>query len=94
MQEGIFATFKTDKGNIKVQLTYDKTPGTVGNFVGLVKGLIENDFKVYPVDKFVKTNDIKFYEFEEVEDLTNNILIATYHDYFKKLNLSNKKVVP
>ena len=45
MQEGIFATFKTDKGNIKVQLTYDKTPGTVGNFVGLVKGLIENDFK-------------------------------------------------
>ena len=55
--------------------------------------LIENDFKVYPVDKFVKTNDIKFYEFEEVEDLTNNILIATYHDYFKKLNLSNKKVV-
>ncbi len=49
--------------------------------------LIENDFKVYPVDKFVKTNDIKFYEFEEVEDLTNNILIATYHDYFKKTKL-------
>ena len=55
--------------------------------------LIENGFKVYPVDKFVKSEDIKFYEFEEVEDLTNNILIATYHDYFKKLNLSNKKVV-
>ena len=45
MQEGIFATFKTNKGNIKVQLTYDKTPGTVGNFVGLVEGLIENDCK-------------------------------------------------
>ena len=44
MQEGIFAIFKTDKGNIKVQLTYDKTPGTVGNFVGLAEGLIENDF--------------------------------------------------
>ena len=55
--------------------------------------LIENGFKVYPVDKFVKSEDIKFYEFEEVEGLTNNILIATYHDYFKKLNLSNKKVV-
>lgn len=55
--------------------------------------LIENGFKVYPVDKFVKSEDITFYEFEEVEDLTNNILIATYHDYFKKLNLSNKKVV-
>ena len=55
--------------------------------------LIENGFKVFPVDKFVKSENIKFYEFEEVEDLTNNILIATYHDYFKKLNLSNKKVV-
>ncbi len=55
--------------------------------------LIENGFKVYPVDKFVKSEEIKFYEFGEVEDLTNNILIATYHDYFKKLNLSNKKVV-
>ena len=43
MQEGIFAIFKTDKGNIKVQLTYDKTPGTVGNFVGLAEGLMEND---------------------------------------------------
>ena len=57
------------------------------------KTLIENGFKVFPVDKFVKSEDITFYEFEEVEDLTNNILIATYHDYFKKLNLSNKKVV-
>ncbi len=55
--------------------------------------LIENGFKVYPVDKFVKSEEIKFYEFGEVENLTNNILIATYHDYFKKLNLSNKKVV-
>lgn len=55
--------------------------------------LIENGFEVFPVDKFVKSENIKFYEFEEVEDLTNNILIATYHDYFKKLNLSNKKVV-
>jgi peptidyl-prolyl cis-trans isomerase A (cyclophilin A) len=43
MQEGIYAHFKTEKGNIKVQLTFDKTPGTVGNFVGLVEGLIQND---------------------------------------------------
>ena len=28
--------------------------------------LIENGFKVYPVDKFVKSEDIKFYEFEEI----------------------------
>jgi len=42
MQEGIFAHFETEKGNIKVELTYIKTPGTVGNFVGLVEGSIEN----------------------------------------------------
>ena len=42
MQDGIYAHFKTEKGNIKVQLTYNKTPGTVGNFVGLVEGTIEN----------------------------------------------------
>ena len=42
MQEGIFAHFKTEKGEIKIQLTFDKTPGTVGNFVGLVEGTIEN----------------------------------------------------
>lgn len=42
MREGIFAHFKTEKGNIKIQLTYDKTPGTVGNFVGLTEGSLEN----------------------------------------------------
>ena len=42
MQEGIFAHFKTVKGDIKIQLTFDKTPGAVGNFVGLVEGAIEN----------------------------------------------------
>ena len=43
MLEGIYAKFKTEKGNFKIQLTYDKTPGTVGNFVGLVEGEIENN---------------------------------------------------
>ena len=42
MEEGISAHFKTEKGDIKIQLTFDKTPGTVGNFVGLVEGAIEN----------------------------------------------------
>ena len=37
----IFALIKTSKGDIKVQLTPDKTPVTVDNFVGLAEGTKE-----------------------------------------------------
>lgn len=43
--EGIYANFKTSKGNILLELTYEKTPGTVGNFVSLAEGTQENDHK-------------------------------------------------
>ena len=42
MQEGLYAKFNTPKGEILIRLTHDKTPGTVGNFVGLAEGAIEN----------------------------------------------------
>ncbi|WP_431471502.1 peptidylprolyl isomerase [Nonlabens sp. SCSIO 43208] len=45
MQEGLYAKFDTTKGEILVQLHYDKTPGTVGNFVALAEGNIENQAK-------------------------------------------------
>lgn len=45
MENGIYAKFETSKGNILVKLTHDKTPGTVGNFVGLAEGSLENDAK-------------------------------------------------
>lgn len=45
MQDGIYAKFNTSKGEILVELTYDKTPGTVGNFVGLAEGNLENSAK-------------------------------------------------
>ncbi|MNJ98152.1 putative peptidyl-prolyl cis-trans isomerase [compost metagenome] len=45
MENGIYAKFNTAKGAILVKLTHDITPGTVGNFVGLAEGNLENDAK-------------------------------------------------
>jgi len=45
MENGIYAKFNTNKGAILVKLTHDLTPGTVGNFVGLAEGNLENDQK-------------------------------------------------
>ncbi|WP_461533879.1 peptidylprolyl isomerase [Sinomicrobium sp.] len=45
MQNGIYARFHTTKGEILAKLTHDKTPGTVGNFVGLAEGTLKNDVK-------------------------------------------------
>lgn len=45
MQDGIYAKITTEKGEILIKLTHDKTPGTVGNFVGLAEGNLENEAK-------------------------------------------------
>jgi FKBP-type peptidyl-prolyl cis-trans isomerase len=45
MNNGIYAKFITSKGDIIVELAHDKTPGTVGNFVALAEGNLENEVK-------------------------------------------------
>jgi peptidyl-prolyl cis-trans isomerase A (cyclophilin A) len=45
MENGIYAKFNTTKGAILVKLTHDLTPGTVGNFVALAEGNLENSAK-------------------------------------------------
>lgn len=45
MNNGIYAKFNTSKGAIVVNLEFEKTPGTVGNFVALAEGNLENNAK-------------------------------------------------
>jgi peptidyl-prolyl cis-trans isomerase A (cyclophilin A) len=53
MENGIYAKFNTAKGSILVKLTHDLTPGTVGNFVALAEGNMENK---------IKPQGVKFYD--------------------------------
>ena len=45
MKDGLYAKFNTSKGDILVNLEYQKTPGAVGNFVALAQGNLENSVK-------------------------------------------------
>ena len=45
MNNGLYAKFNTSKGVILVNLEFEKTPGTVGNFVALAEGNLENNSK-------------------------------------------------
>jgi peptidyl-prolyl cis-trans isomerase A (cyclophilin A) len=45
MNNGLYAKFITSKGEILVNLEFEKTPGTVGNFIALAEGNLENNAK-------------------------------------------------
>jgi len=45
MKNGLYAKIDTTKGVILLNLEFQKTPGTVGNFVALAEGKLENKIK-------------------------------------------------
>ncbi len=45
MENGLYAKLHTSKGVITLHLEFEKTPGTVGNFVALSEGNLENSAK-------------------------------------------------
>ena len=53
LEDGMYAKINTTKGDILIQLEYEKTPLTVANFVGLAEGTMKNN---------KKENGIPFYD--------------------------------
>jgi FKBP-type peptidyl-prolyl cis-trans isomerase len=58
MKNGLYAIVKTSKGNITLNLEFEKTPATVGNFVSLCEGEMKNSSKDLGVPYY---NNLKFH---------------------------------
>ncbi len=85
-----------DKKIIQLGLTFKPNSDDIRSSLSLelYRNLNKNGFKVFPVDANLSDTalDFELYNYEEIKDVTNNVLISTFHDEFKKFDLSNKKV--
>ena len=58
MENGLYAIVETSKGKITLNLEFEKTPATVGNFIALSEGEMENSSKDLGVPYY---NNMKFH---------------------------------
>jgi FKBP-type peptidyl-prolyl cis-trans isomerase len=66
MKDGLYARFNTSKGVILLELEFKKTPGTVGNFVALAEGNMDNK---------VKPQGIPYYDGLKFHRVIDNFMI-------------------
>jgi len=66
MNNGLYAKITTTKGDILIGLEFEKTPGTVGNFVALAEGNMENS---------VKPQGTKYYDGLKFHRVIDNFMV-------------------
>ena len=89
----IFVEKKVIQLGISFKNNSDDIRGSGG--VELNKKLKKKGFEVYAVDPYIKENeqDIEIFEYENVKESTNNILIAVNHNEFLNYDLKNKTIL-
>jgi len=77
-------TFKPDSDDLRGSVSYT-----------LAKKLIETGYEIYIVEPNITKNSIneEIYNFEEIFNITENVIIGTNHKIFKSFELDNKKVI-
>ena len=78
---------------ISVKINSDDTRGS--GSIELYKKLKKSGFEIYPVDPHIgqESLDFELFNFQDISNKTDNILISVHHDKFKQLNFENKKVL-
>lgn len=88
--------FFTSKVIIQLGITFKPESDDIRDSQSVVINnlLTDKGFTLYVVDPYVdKTQfDFEIYNYEDVEDVTDNILITTNHTIFENYNLKAKKV--
>ena len=91
--EVIFKEKKLIQLGLSFKINSDDIRGS--GSIELYKKLKRKGFEIYLVDPYINKESLDFelFNFEDISNKTDNILISVNHDKFKKLNFDNKKVL-